>query len=63
MSDVPKVRRADRLMSEERTREMMAQAYAGRLATVGADESHHCLLISLYSYGKMFTVLTLLPIV
>ena len=37
MSDVPKVRRADRLMSEERTREMMAQAYAGRLATVGAD--------------------------
>ncbi len=37
MSDVPKVRRADRLMSEERTREMLAQAYAGRLATVGAD--------------------------
>ncbi|MCZ6731691.1 MAG: pyridoxamine 5'-phosphate oxidase family protein [Gammaproteobacteria bacterium] len=37
MSDVPKVRRADKLMSEKRTREMMAQAYSGRWATVGTD--------------------------
>lgn len=37
MSNAPKVRRADKLMSEERTREMMAQAYAGRLATVDSD--------------------------
>ena len=37
MSDIPKVRRADKLMSESNTRAMMAQAYAGRLATVGAD--------------------------
>ncbi|MFQ5545755.1 MAG: pyridoxamine 5'-phosphate oxidase family protein, partial [Acidiferrobacterales bacterium] len=37
MSNAPKVRRADKLMSEARTRELMAQAYAGRLATVGTD--------------------------
>jgi len=37
MSNTPEVRRADKLMSEARTHEMMAQAYAGRLATVDAD--------------------------
>lgn len=37
MSDAPEVRRVDKLMSEERCREMMARAYCGRLATVGPD--------------------------
>lgn len=37
MSEAPQVRRTDKLISEERSREMISQAYAGRLATVGAD--------------------------
>lgn len=37
MSGAPEVRRADKLMPEEQVREMIAGAYAGRLATVGAD--------------------------
>ena len=37
MSNAPKIRRADKLMSEAHTREMMAQAYTGRLATVDSD--------------------------
>ena len=37
MSDAPEVRRVDKLMSEERCREMMTRAYCGRLATVGPD--------------------------
>lgn len=37
MSDAPLVRRTDKLMSDERVRDMIARGYAGRLATVGAD--------------------------
>lgn len=37
MSAAPEVRRVDKLMSEERCREMMARAYCGRLATAGLD--------------------------
>jgi nitroimidazol reductase NimA-like FMN-containing flavoprotein (pyridoxamine 5'-phosphate oxidase superfamily) len=36
MSNAP-VRRADKLMDEARVREVLASAYSGRLATVGAD--------------------------
>lgn len=37
MSSAPEVRRADKLMPEERIRAMIARGYAGRLATVGPD--------------------------
>lgn len=37
MSEEPRVRRTDKLMSEERVLEMISRAYCGRLATVGVD--------------------------
>jgi nitroimidazol reductase NimA-like FMN-containing flavoprotein (pyridoxamine 5'-phosphate oxidase superfamily) len=37
MSGVPQVRRTDKLMADERLREMIARAYSGRLATIGAN--------------------------
>lgn len=37
MSNAPQVRRTDKLMTEEGVRELLSRAYAGRLATVGAD--------------------------
>jgi nitroimidazol reductase NimA-like FMN-containing flavoprotein (pyridoxamine 5'-phosphate oxidase superfamily) len=37
MSDTPHIRRTDKLMSEDGVRELISQAYCGRLATVGAD--------------------------
>jgi len=37
MSAVPQVRRTDKLMPDEGARAMLASAYCGRLATVGAD--------------------------
>jgi len=42
MSAPPPVRRADKAMSEERAREMLAQGYAGRLASVGPDGWPYC---------------------
>ena len=38
----PQVRRADKLMSDERTRETLAGGFCGRLATVGADGYPYC---------------------
>ncbi len=37
MSGPPQVRRVDKLMPEERARQMLAGGFCGRLATVGAD--------------------------
>lgn len=37
MSDAPAVRRTDKLMSDARTLELLAQGTCGRLATVGPD--------------------------
>ena len=37
MSLAPTVRRADKLMPDERTRELVEHGYCGRLATVGED--------------------------
>jgi len=37
MSDAPEVRRADKLMSVERAREVLERGYCGRQGTVGAD--------------------------
>src|SRR3954471_7294368 len=37
MSNRPQVRRADKLMSEQAVHDMIANAYSGRLATIGED--------------------------
>jgi nitroimidazol reductase NimA-like FMN-containing flavoprotein (pyridoxamine 5'-phosphate oxidase superfamily) len=37
MSEVPQLRRVDKLMSDARLDELLANGYAGRLATVGTD--------------------------
>ena len=37
MSNAPQVRRTDKLMSDERVREIVLCGYSGRLATVGPD--------------------------
>jgi uncharacterized protein len=37
MSNPPSVRRGDKLMPDERAREMLADGYSGRLGTVGED--------------------------
>lgn len=42
MSRVPQVRRADKLMAEERARETLARGFCGRLATVGEDGWPYC---------------------
>jgi nitroimidazol reductase NimA-like FMN-containing flavoprotein (pyridoxamine 5'-phosphate oxidase superfamily) len=43
MSSPPRIRRADKLMPEERARQILAAGYCGRLATVGADGYPYCL--------------------
>ncbi|HEX4114060.1 MAG TPA: pyridoxamine 5'-phosphate oxidase family protein [Stellaceae bacterium] len=42
MSAPPPVRRADKAMSDTRAHELLAQGYAGRLATIGADGWPYC---------------------
>ncbi len=43
MSQPPQVRRADKLMADDGTRETLARGVCGRLATVSADGSPYCL--------------------
>jgi nitroimidazol reductase NimA-like FMN-containing flavoprotein (pyridoxamine 5'-phosphate oxidase superfamily) len=43
MSASPQVRRTDRLMAEERVREILARGFCGRLATTGADGYPYCI--------------------
>ncbi len=42
MSGSPQVRRADKLMAEERARETLERGFYGRLATVGEDGWPYC---------------------
>lgn len=42
MSGPPQIRRADRLIPEERARKTLADGYCGRLATIGADGYPYC---------------------
>ncbi len=42
MSGAPQVRRADKLMPEERARETLERGFCGRLATVGEDGWPYC---------------------
>ena len=42
MSGLPQVRRADKLMTEVRAREVLEKGFCGRLATVGEDGWPYC---------------------
>lgn len=42
MSAAPQTRRTDRLMPEERTRELLGRGFCGRLATIGSDGYPYC---------------------
>ncbi len=51
----PQVRRADRIMSEERSLELLARGFSGRLATVGEDGYPYCTpLLYLWIDGQVY---------
>ncbi len=55
MSDAPQVRRADKLMAEERARETLERGFCGRLATVGEDGWPYCVpLLYVCMDGEIF---------
>lgn len=55
MSGLPQVRRADKLMSEARAREVLERGFCGRLATVGEDGWPYCVpLLYVCMEGSLF---------
>jgi nitroimidazol reductase NimA-like FMN-containing flavoprotein (pyridoxamine 5'-phosphate oxidase superfamily) len=51
----PQVRRADRMMTDERSLETLAQGYSGRLATVSEDGFPYCIpLLYLWIDGELY---------
>jgi uncharacterized protein len=55
MSGAPPLRRTDRMMPDDRMREMLARGFHGRLATVGADGSPYCVpLLYVWDDGQVF---------
>jgi nitroimidazol reductase NimA-like FMN-containing flavoprotein (pyridoxamine 5'-phosphate oxidase superfamily) len=55
MSGSPQVRRADKLMTEERARETLERGFCGRLATVGEDGWPYCVpLLYVCMDGQIF---------
>jgi nitroimidazol reductase NimA-like FMN-containing flavoprotein (pyridoxamine 5'-phosphate oxidase superfamily) len=55
MSSSPNVRRADKLMPQERVLETLARGFCGRLATVGADGSPYCVpLLYVWMDGQVY---------
>ena len=55
MSGSPQVRRADKLMAEERARETLERGFCGRLATVGEDGWPYCVpLLYVCMDGEIF---------
>jgi hypothetical protein len=51
----PQIRRADRIMSEERTLETLAKGYSGHLATVSEDGFPYCIpLLYLWIDGEVY---------
>src|SRR6266568_2565043 len=55
MSGSPQVRRADKLMAEERARETLERGFYGRLATVGEDGWPYCVpLLYVCMDGEIF---------
>ena len=55
MSSLPNVRRADKLMPQERVLETLARGFCGRLATVSADGSPYCVpLLYVWMDGQVY---------
>ena len=55
MSGSPQVRRADKLMAEERARETIERGFCGRLETVGEDGAPYCVpLLYVCMDGEVF---------
>jgi nitroimidazol reductase NimA-like FMN-containing flavoprotein (pyridoxamine 5'-phosphate oxidase superfamily) len=55
MSGSPQVRRADKLMAEDRVRETLERGFCGRLATVGEDGAPYCVpLLYVCMDGEVF---------
>lgn len=55
MSGSPQVRRADKVMTEERARETLERGFCGRLATVGEDGGPYCVpLLYVCMDGEVF---------
>jgi len=55
MSGSPQVRRADKLMAEDRARETLERGFCGRLATVGEDGAPYCVpLLYVCMDGEVF---------
>jgi nitroimidazol reductase NimA-like FMN-containing flavoprotein (pyridoxamine 5'-phosphate oxidase superfamily) len=51
----PQIRRADRAMSEERARQVLAHGYSGHLATIGEDGFPYCIpLLYLWIDGEVY---------
>src|SRR5882757_1563137 len=51
----PQLRRADRVMSEQRACEMLARGFSGQLATVGEDGYPYCIpLLYLWMDGEVY---------
>jgi nitroimidazol reductase NimA-like FMN-containing flavoprotein (pyridoxamine 5'-phosphate oxidase superfamily) len=51
----PQIRRADRMMSDERALETLAQGYSGRLATMSEDGFPYCIpLLYLWMDGEVY---------
>jgi nitroimidazol reductase NimA-like FMN-containing flavoprotein (pyridoxamine 5'-phosphate oxidase superfamily) len=51
----PQIRRAERAMSDARARQVLAQGYSGRLATIGADGFPYCIpLLYLWIDGEVY---------
>lgn len=56
MSELPQVRRADKLMPEEEARGLVARGYCGHLASVGADGWPYVVpLLYVLSEGEIWT--------
>ena len=55
MSGAPQVRRADKLMTDERARETLERGFCGRLATIGEDGWPYCVpLLYVCMDGQIF---------
>jgi nitroimidazol reductase NimA-like FMN-containing flavoprotein (pyridoxamine 5'-phosphate oxidase superfamily) len=55
MSGAPQVRRADKVMAEDRARETLERGFCGRLATVGEDGAPYCVpLLYVCMDGEVF---------
>jgi nitroimidazol reductase NimA-like FMN-containing flavoprotein (pyridoxamine 5'-phosphate oxidase superfamily) len=62
MSNAPKVRRQDKLMSEDHIHETLARGFCGRLATVGEDGYPYCLpLLYVWQGNEIFVHNTSAP--